>query len=348
MKLTNMRGLFAVLFVGLLFCSVAGFGQGMGMSDNPIYKPYYDSLKQMNYPYKLPILGKQAYKRGYDIQYAYGISGIYFTQRQDIDIQSIQIGFNGSQMVDLSNFIKFGPTVANTNAYTVRPDIWLLPFLNVYGIIGGGTTETNVSLIEPIGFETVQNFKADSYGLGVTLAGAVGPIFLAWDNNYNFVDVEAIVEPMPAFNSSLRIGHTIMSPSKPQKSLSVWGGVFYQSLQNDTKGSLNLTEIFPDFGNGFVFDSLRDWSATLPPAQRLVANQIIDALEEMSNGVDVENATVDYLLEKKVAAPFNLIFGAQYQFNKHWILRTELGVFGKRSQFLLNLNYRIPGLKKVR
>ncbi len=30
----------------------------------------------------------------------------------------------------------------------------------------------------------------------------------------------------------------------------------------------------------------------------------------------------------------------QYQFNKNWMLRSELGVFGKRSQFLLNLNYR--------
>ncbi|QDH80275.1 hypothetical protein FKX85_15020 [Echinicola soli] len=335
-----------MLLLTSFWITSASFAQGVNKSDNPYYKPYFDSLQNMDWPYKLPILGKQAYKRGYDIPYAYGISGIYFTQTQEITIQSIQLGFNGGNQVDFSEFITFGPTIAATNAYTIRPDIWVLPFLNVYGMIGGGTTDTNVSLLKPIGLQTDQHFSASSFGLGATLSGAVGPFWIAWDNNYNFVDVDVVVEPIPAFNSSLRVGHSILNPTNPEKALSVWAGVFYQSISNDTRGSISVKEIFPQAGEGILIDYMHEWASTLPPPQRVIANQIIDKIEDISNGTDPGNATIDYVLDKKVTSPFNILLGAQYQFNKNIMLRSELGVFGRRSQFLLNLNYRFPGFKK--
>ena len=334
-----------LMFLSLLVC-VKGTSQGMGAADNPAYKVYFDSLKQMEYPYTFPLLGKKAYRRGYDLQYAWGISPVYFTQRQEIDITSIRIGINGSDMVDLSEFIVFGPTIASTNAYTVRPDLWVLPFLDVYGIFGFGTTETQVNLQEPIGFATEQRFEATSFGVGATLAGAIGPLWIAWDNNINFANIDVLVEPVPAFNSSFRLGHTLRAPYDPQRSLSVWGGVFYQSIQNDTEGSIALTDIFPSFGSGAIIEYLNSWAETLPPGQKFIADQIISKLEDISNGIDPGDAVIDYVLDKRVAGPVNLIFGAQYQLSKKWIFRTELGVFGKRSQFLLNVNYRFEGFGK--
>jgi len=320
------------------------FAQGGQKIFNDIHNAYFDSLKQTTYEFALPILGKPAYSRGYDLPYAFGMSFVYFTQRQEITIDQTLIGFNGGEKVDLSDYIVFAPTIANTNAYTVRPDLWVFPFLNIYAILGGGTSETDVTLIEPIGFQTTQRFSVGSFGLGATLTGAIGPVWIAWDNNYNFADVEVVVEPVPAFNSSLRIGHALAFDQHPQRSLSIWAGVFYQVIQNDTEGSVPLTDIFPNIGEGAGIDRLRDWADTLPPAQQIVVNQIINKLEDIASGIDPGNANIDYKLDKKVAAPFNLIFGAQYQFNKNWMLRTELGVFGKRSQFLLNLNYRFNWL----
>lgn len=335
-------------FFTILISQNQVLGQGAQKIFNPVHDAYFDSLKKMDYPYVFPILGAGAAKRGYDLPFAWGVSGIYFTQRQEILIDRTLIGFNGSDMVDVSNFIKFGPTIATTNAYTVRPDLWVLPFLNVYGIFGGGTTQTDVTLIEPVGFETSQKFSVNSFGLGATLTGAFGPFWVAWDNNYNFADVEVVVEPVPAFNSSLRIGHAISDVNHPQKTLSVWAGVFYQIIQNDTEGSIGLTEIFPGFGEGNVIDALNNWADGLPPAQKLVVKQIIQKLEDATSGIDTSDSSIEYKLDKKVAAPFNLILGAQYQFNKNWMLRTEVGVFGKRSQFLLNLNWRFPGFKMMK
>lgn len=343
---SNFAVRFALITIILFFVGFRAHSQGMGKMDNPAYQAYFDSLKTMDYKYPLPILGKSAYKKGYDLPLAWGFSGVYFTQTQQISIDRTLIGFNGSELVDVSNIIKFGPTIATTNAYTVRPDVWIFPFFNLYGIFGVGTTETEVNLIEPVGFSTTQKFTVSSYGVGTTLSGAVGPVWLAWDNNYNFANIDVVVEPVPAFNSSLRVGHTLRFPYQPERSLSIWGGVFYQVIQNDTEGSIPLEDVFPNFGNDLIIDYLYEWAETLPPTQRVIVNQIIDKLDEITNGIDPGESTIEYKLDKRVTAPFNLIFGAQYQFNKNWMLRSELGVFGKRSQFLLNLNYRFSGFRK--
>ncbi|MHA7129337.1 hypothetical protein [Algoriphagus namhaensis] len=340
-----MSRLIFCLFLLTIVLVDKGYAQGGQKVFNETYDAYFDSLKNTEYPYALPILGKGAYKQGYDLPYAYGLSAIYFTQTQQINITSTQIGFNGSEKVDVSNIIEFGPTIATTNAYTVRPDIWVLPFLNLYGIFGGGTTQTDVSLVSPVGFQTTQSFGVSSFGLGATLTGAAGPVWIAWDNNYNFADVDVVVEPVPAFNSSLRVGLSFPDYKNPQRGLQIWGGIFYQIIQNDTRGSIGVTDVFPGFGQGNVIDALNNWADGLPPAQRVIAKQIISELEKVSEGIP-SDSQIDYVLEKEVAAPFNLIFGAQYQFNKNWMIRSELGVFGKRSQFLLNLNWRFPGFRK--
>lgn len=280
--------------------------QGAQKIFNPVHNAYFDSIKQMDYPYIFPILGKGAVKRGYDLPYAYGVSGIYFTQRQEILITRTLIGFNGSEKVDVSSLIKFGPTIATTNAYTVRPDIWVLPFLNLYGILGGGTTQTDVTLLSPVGFETSQRFSVSGFGLGATLTRAFGPFWVTWENNYNFADVKVVVEPVPEFNSSLRISHAIFDADHPQRSLYVWAGVFHQIIQNDTQGSIAVSSIFPGFGEGNAIQILDDWADGLPPAQKVVVKQIIRKLEDASSGIDTSDSYIDYVLDKKVAAPFNI------------------------------------------
>ncbi|WP_373396106.1 hypothetical protein V8V91_15890 [Algoriphagus halophilus] len=119
-----------VLFIFLfsLILNDQAVAQGAQKIFNPIYEDYFDSLKQMDYSYTFPVLGAKATKAGYDLPYAWGASAIYFTQRQEITINQTLVGLNGGEMIDVSNLIKFGPTIASTIAYTVRPDLWVFPF----------------------------------------------------------------------------------------------------------------------------------------------------------------------------------------------------------------------------
>lgn len=316
---------------------------------NPYHEAYHDSLKQREYPYTFPIFAKQAYKKGFDIPFTYGLSVAYYTQVQDVLINRTLIGLNNSEQIDVSGLVNFGTIESRANAFTVRPDMWVFPFLNVYAIFGTGNSQTTVPLVSPVNFTTKQNFNVNSYGFGATLAGGFGPVFVVIDNNYNFADIDVLVEPVPAYNLDIRIGHNFVNPRRADRGIAIWFGAFYQKISGDTRGSIKISDLFPDGSGGLqdgFTDRLDEWVAGLPPGKQIIANQIVDAVDDYLNGVDAGNQEITYFLDKELAKPWNLIFGAQYQHNKNWQLRTELGTLGKRTSFLLMLNYRFESLFK--
>src|SRR6059058_1701974 len=92
-----------------------------------------DSLKKMEYPYMLPIWGKKVVGKGFNIPKSAGISAQYLYQQSDILITDLAVGFNNGPLHPLDQIIRFNSAVATSNGVNVRPDIWLFPFLNVYG-----------------------------------------------------------------------------------------------------------------------------------------------------------------------------------------------------------------------
>ena len=47
-----------------------------------------------------------------------------------------------------------------------------------------------------------------------------------------------------------------------------------------------------------------------------------------------------YGIDKQVKEQWNGLVARQYQYNKHWMLRSEAGLIGDRKSFLISLNYR--------
>ena len=47
---------------------------------------------------------------------------------------NLQVGFNYGPLHNLDEIVRFGKAVSTASAINFRPDVWLLPFLNVYGI----------------------------------------------------------------------------------------------------------------------------------------------------------------------------------------------------------------------
>src|SRR6187401_1309226 len=103
-----------------------------------------DSLKKSEYPYSLPILGAKATKAGYNLPLSAGLSLNYFWQVSDIIIDNLQVGFNNGPMYNLDEIVRFDKAKTTASALTVRPDIWLFPFLNVYAIFGKAQASTEV------------------------------------------------------------------------------------------------------------------------------------------------------------------------------------------------------------
>ncbi len=103
-----------------------------------------DSLKTAEYPYSLPIWGKKVAQKGYQLPYSAGFSLNYFWQESSLVINNLNVGFNYGPQYNLDQIVRFNNVTAAAESINIRPDIWLLPFLNVYGILGKVNTSTTI------------------------------------------------------------------------------------------------------------------------------------------------------------------------------------------------------------
>src|SRR5215218_1722115 len=337
-----------LILIGLLILNFTIRAQYSEYYKNPFHQAYHDSLKKMNYPYTFPIWGKKAYKKGFDVPYPWGIGANYFWVKQEVKIDNIAVGLNDKAPVDFTDVIKFGKINATANAYTVRPDLFVLPFLSVYGVFGFGNSNIEVPVVEPVVFTTNPTSKATSAGLGFTVAGGFQGMVVIFDNSFNWLNTDKLTDLVPAYNATLRIAYQFTSSMRADRAITFWMGPCFQKIKADTKGVIAINEIFPgvdDSQKQNIKDRLDEWYTSLKPPQQAVAGEIIAKVKEYFEGRDPGNGTITYQLDKKIAGPWNVVLGSQFQFNKNWMMRLEMGAFGKRSQFLWSFNYRFQSFR---
>jgi len=168
----------------------------------------------------LPIWGQAACERGYVLPRPFGISVGYMHQDQPFDVGDVFV--NG---VDVKT-----PGVAvvdevqnEESTYTLRFDAWILPFWNVYGILGRtsgeaiGPLQVNLEPVFPLlcslpgnncAIDTTFNIKydADVWGYGTTIAGGYKDFFGMIDYNRTTADLDISVTDAKATVISSRIG----------------------------------------------------------------------------------------------------------------------------------------------
>lgn len=110
------------------------------------------------------------YKRGFDIPYPIGVMGNFMIMDQGIVIDNMQLGLTTDNLdIPLTNvdeLIQFGDNSNKAYTVNVRPDIWIFPFLNVYGLFGYGSSETTVRLTKPVEFTSVVSKEFEQPALG--------------------------------------------------------------------------------------------------------------------------------------------------------------------------------------
>nr|WP_148363251.1 hypothetical protein [Citrobacter youngae] len=276
----------------------------------------------------LPFLGDEARKRGYDLPEPFGVNINYMNIRQNINVDSIN--FNGLSLgghsLDNAFKIKVGNTRESSKTETLKLDAWLLPFMNIYGLVG----YTDGHSISQIGVgvkgarkyhypANLQNldfkldFKGTTYGIGTTLVGGVGNWFTAVDANYTQTQFDILDGSIDAFTVSPRVGYRFATPGVdtlhlPSGKLNVWVGSMYQDVQQEFKGSLN---------------DLSMPSATL---QRMV-----DLANKDGNG--------RFDVKQHLQSPWNVLVGAQYELTRNFNITSEIG-FAERNSFFVAGEYR--------
>ena len=361
-----------LLKVQLLICFLVNNLFAQSYSEQGLEKS--DSLKSLEYPYILPIYGEAAYKLGYKLPYSAGIGINYIWQESDLIIDNLQVGFNNGPMTNLDEIIRFNGAVAGASGVNVRPDIWLFPFLNVYGLFAQSKTSTEISAglylpdtsnnyNEVTAFSTKANFDATSLGFGLTPTFAVKGWWIALDMNMLWTDVSALDKPVFTFVFGPRFGKTYKISE--DMNLAFWFGGFRLKFSSETSGSLNVNELFntddlqAKVDQGFIkveeaqANTIAWWESLSPIEQQNplnqakyeTANRTIQKTGDFLTKVDgalstAETSTVQYSLDKRNENMWNLVVGTQFQLNKHWMIRAEYGFLGSRSQFVGGLQYR--------
>jgi hypothetical protein len=251
----------------------------------------------------LPVLGKDACELGYVLPRPFGISAGYMHQDQPFDVGGIFV--NGID-VKTPGVAVVDEVQNEETTYTLRADVWILPFWNIYGILGRTSGQAIGPLtldLEPVfpnlcrlpGNNCSVNtafkldYKADVRGYGTTIAGGYKDFFGMIDFNWTTADLDISLTDAKAKVISSRIGWN----GKLGRFTGVlWVGVMYQDISQ---------------------------TLDLP--------------------LDIGEDTLLVTIDQSTQEAYNYVIGGQWDINRSFSILAEIGM-GKRTSQMLNFTYR--------
>jgi len=194
----------------------------------------------------------------------------------------------------------------------------------------------------------------------------VGGGWLALDMNFTWTDVPQLEQPASAFVFDPRAGKAFRL-RHPDENINVWVGGFRLAINTGTSGSIPLGDALPiDQWQATVNQGMQDiarrsqeldaWWNSLTPAQQAnpiniaryeagkAALERAGAFFEAANHAvsNAASSTVQYSLDKRPKDMWNFIVGSQYQINKSWMFRAEVGFLNSRTHVIAGAQYRFP------
>jgi len=218
-----------------------------------------------------PIWGKEARELGYDLPNPYGFSVIYMGMRQDLDVQSIELDFQNPIIGGIVDNLDISARDAKVDVdnVTFRADVWVFPFLNVYGLIGHtkGSVRAKADIgavipgrpglppfipptdptpIELNGIDIGFDYEGTTYGGGFVLAGGYERFFAMVDTNYTYTKLDIVDGETKAFITAPRVGYEFTVYERP---LRFWVGAMYQNIEQTIRGDIDDILDLGDLGD---------------------------------------------------------------------------------------------------
>lgn len=237
----------------------------------------------------LPIWGKGAKDKGFDLPLPLGVGLTYSYIHQNMVVSDLVV--EGRSVHNLS----FGDAATTTHTGVFRADLWVLPFLNIYGLVGetSGTTDPVVVFPNGHSIKSSVDYNRFSYGGGLTVAGGYKSFFLTVDANYTTGPIVSTMKgqigdkPIESLTVAPRLGILISSGGKLGTG-SIWVGGMLLKATSEIHDSIDLRH------------------------HPLLAN-ILNRNE------------LDFSIHVEPKDPWNLVLGGNWQFNKRWSVTAEVG-----------------------
>ena len=257
----------------------------------------------------LPIWGKKAREKGYNLPLPMGVGLNYIYMSQGIEFEDVLASVGDDEF--LVEGVEFEDPVRADNIGVVRADLWVLPFLNFYGIFGylGGSIKTGIFIPEPlapnpegINVEADIEYNGFTYGFGFDVAGGYESFFVLIDSNFAWTNVDVSDTPIKTFTFSPKVG-ILLEDKELFGRGTIWLGAMYLNFNMEVTGSIATDDISPGLGDLLEADTL-SYSAKISPVGK-----------------------------------WNMLIGGSWELTPHWLFLAEVG-FIKRTQFIMGGIYR--------
>ncbi|RLA63005.1 MAG: hypothetical protein DRQ88_10830 [Epsilonproteobacteria bacterium] len=288
----------------------------IAQGNNPVMdiKPLGDPIDPPKEEYlpaqdTLPFWGKETRERGYNLPLPMGVSLNYIYMKQGINFDDVMVTLGDEDM--LIEGVSFDGPVRADNIGVMRADVWVLPFLNFYGIFGhlGGNITTEVGIPgdltvtgDPMQVDADIEYNGFTYGFGIDVAGGYESMFVLIDSNFAWTSVDVSDAPITTFVFSPKIGIIIEDKDLIGRG-TIWLGTMYLNFDMEVTGSIATAKISPD----------------LP-----------DILGVQSLG---------YTAKVSPIGTWNMLIGGSWEITPHWVFLAEVG-FIKRTQYIMGGVYR--------
>ncbi len=162
-----------------------------------------------------------------------GIGVTYYYQQQDYGLVSLDVG-----PIPIPPDLLSDVQVTNhIHEINLKADLWVLPFLNVFGIIGDVSGETKVDLGQLLGQLTV-DYDGLVYGGGFTAAVGVKRFFTSLTTHFMATDLKGDRSSVSVLLLTPKAGIVFDRGA-------LWGGAMYQRADEEHIGSIFI----PPFGD---------------------------------------------------------------------------------------------------
>lgn len=314
------------------------------------------------YTYALPILGKKAYKKGFNFPLPHGImlGTVYNKQGIILNDFEMSIAQPGQSESDLNYFgldgiLDFGPSEGRINTLNFRVDTWILPFLSA-AVLGGrvwGEQTISFSLVGSDFIESVTDIEGQYFGLNLLGVVPLGPVVLSGDYTWSWTTNARLDNPVLVKVAGMRVIKRFKT-RQPDRYFAIWGGAQSQNLENETSGNIAFSEALgiseedktnldnhwdnvlndevvvrqsPITGNDVFWSDLTPFEQELRESTYNLVRGVVDA-------------NVYYKFNKQLEYNWNMLLGANYQHDKRWGVKAEYGFLKSKQTFMMSVDYR--------
>lgn len=340
-----MRVFSATLWFGISLC-LFGLGPDAHAQNAPLIfvsKAKSDTVSVSNNA-PVPLFSNRLSLKGVVFPQPYGASLNVYYGTQDLEIQNLKLGLNGEGLTSLDGLLEVESYTESAQTVSFQADAWVIPFLNVYGMVGVSSIKSEVKLAVPTDFELDIITRGSFLGYGATLAGVIGPVFISGDAMAVHAFARNQDNSDMSFTTGVRVGPVFNFKNKPKRNLVVWVGGLYTDYVNTSSGTYDAIDLFPQAQDDInrEITNLDTWYNGLNASDQATYKaqyQDVRGLLSTVSG-NVNDTEIDYSLDKRLEMPWNLVIGAQYQLGPKFLVKGEMQWVGSRTAALISMNYR--------